>query len=270
MVEKILKKVKSLPPLPESVSNVRRICNDPEGTIKELVPVIKKDPMLTADILKAANSPLYGFSKQITSIDQAIALFGMGTIQGFAISYAIRKNFPITLAPYGTDHRRFMQVSTMQNALTQLWGKNQIEDYRAETMTTSLLMELGKVLISNILEEEGKADSFNTALRNAQTAEEIATVEKEFLETTSEWVAAVMFKHWKFHDAMVSMMRHIHRPEDASEKIRRNVEILSIVKEAIPLIEPLCERCVRSALEKADLFGLQAQKLDEAIEKIGK
>ncbi len=270
MVEKILKKVKSLPPLPESVSKVRQICNDPEGTVRELVPVVKQDPMFTADILKAANSPLYGFSRQITSIDQAVALFGMGTIQGFAISYAVRKSFPVSLSPYGVSHSHLMEISTLQNALTLQWGKNQVASHRAEMMTTSLLMELGKVVASIILEEEGKSEAFKSAIRDARTAEEIAKTEKEFLDITSEWIAGLMFKHWKFHDTMVSMMRYLQQPQEAPETIRRHAEILHVVKEAIPFMKPMCEECIQSAYEKADRFGLDAQTLQEVIEKIGR
>ncbi|BBG65423.1 hypothetical protein NNO_0720 [Hydrogenimonas sp.] len=270
MVEKILKKIKSLPPLPESVNRVRQICEDPEGTVKELVPVVKQDPMFTADILKAANSPLYGFSRQITSIDQAIALFGMGTIQGFAISYAVRKSFPVNLSPYGAGPSHLMEVSTLQNALTLQWGKSQVSTHRAEMMTLSLLMELGKVVASLILEEEGKADAFKAEIKSAKTIEEIAETEKRFLDITSEWIAALMFKQWKFHDTMVSMMRFVHNPEEAPEQIIRHAEILSVVKEAVPFMQPLCEECVQSAYDKADSFGLQAETLHEAIEKIGK
>ncbi|MCF6201106.1 MAG: HDOD domain-containing protein [Hydrogenimonas sp.] len=270
MVEKVLRKIKSLPPLPESVNRVRQICDDPNGTIKELVPIVKEDPMFTADILKAANSPLYGFSRQITSIDQAVALFGMGTIQGFAISYAIRESFPINLSPYGVSQSQLLKVSALQNSLTLHWGKKQVATHKAEMMTTSLLMELGKVVSSAVLEEEGKSGSFGKEIKNAKTAEEIAKVEKRFLDITSEWIAALMFKQWKFHDAMVSMLRFIERPEEAPENIRRHVEILSVVKEATPLLRPLSEESLQSAYEKADSYGLEAETLHEAIEKISK
>ena len=123
MIEKIIKKIRSLPPLPESIQKVREVCSDPEGTVKDLIPVIKQDPMFTADILKAANSPLYGFSKQIASIDQAVSLFGMRTIQGFTIAYAMRKSFSVDLSVYGINSNDLTNVATMQNALTSNWGK---------------------------------------------------------------------------------------------------------------------------------------------------
>jgi len=131
--------------------------------------------------------------------------------------------------------------------LTLQWGKNQISTHRAETMTLSLLMELGKVVASITLEEEGKRDAFRAEISAAKTLEEIAETEKRFLDITSEWIAALMFKHWKFHESMVSMMRFVHTPEDAPEQLRR-----------------------QSAYERADRYGLQTQTLHEAIEKIGR
>ena len=268
MTEQIIKKIKSLPPLPESVHKVREICNDPEGTIKALVPIVQQDPMFTADILKAANSPLYGFSRQITSIDQAVSLFGMGTIQGFAISYAVRKSFPVDLSPYGVSHRQLMDVSSLQNALTMQWGKPQITSHQAEMMTLSLLMELGKVVAAIVLSEAGKSDAFQEAVSHVETTEDLARIEKEMLGITSEWIAALMFKHWQFSDTMIEMMRHLSDPSDAKESIRRHTQILHVVKEALPLTRPLCESCVQNAYEKADRFGLDAESLHEAIEKI--
>ena len=268
MVEKIIKKVKSLPPMPESVTRVREICNNPEGTIKELVPIVKQDPMFTADILKAANSPLYGFSRQITSVDQAVALFGMGTIQGFAISYAVRQNFPIDLSPYGTTHAHLMEVSSLQNSLALQWGRSQVETHQAEMMTLSLLMELGKAVAAIVLAEAGKAEAFKTALQSAETAEDVDRVEKDFLGITSEWIAALMFKHWQFSEAMIEMMRHLMKPEEAPENLRRQTQILHVVKEAVPFLHPLCEPCVQSAYDAADRFGLSAETLRDTIEKI--
>ena len=268
MVEKVIRKIKSLPPLPESVMKVREICNNPEGTIKELVPIVKQDPMFTADILKAANSPLYGFSRQITSIDQAISLFGMGTIQGFAISYAIRKSLPIDLTPYGATPAELTRVSTLQNALTHQWGRRQVETHQSEMMTISLLMELGKVVASMVLIEEEKAEEFKADLQNAETMEEIAAVEKRYLDISSEWIAALMFKHWQFTDVMIEMMHHLLEPTQIPENIRKHTEILYVVKEAAPLTHPLCEACVQSAYEAADRFGLDAEHLSGAVESV--
>ena len=192
----------------------------------------------------------------------------MGTIQGFAISYAVRKSFPIDLSPYGVSPAHLMEVSSLQNALTLQWGKNQVTTHQAEMMTLSLLMELGKVVASIVLKEENRADAFRQALASCETAEELDTVEKEFLSISSEWIAALMFKHWQFNEKMIEMMRFLMTPEEAPDDIRRHTEILRVVKEAIPFTHPFCEPCVQNAYETADRFGLDAETLHATIEKI--
>jgi HD-like signal output (HDOD) protein len=210
MTEQIIKKIKSLPPLPESVQKVRQVCDDPEASIKDLIPIIERDPMFTADILKAANSPLYGFSKQITSIDQAVSLFGMGTIQGFAISYALRKTFPIDLSPYGVGQSHLMRVASQQNSLALHWGRKMVTLHQAEMLTLSMLMELGKPVAAMVLAESGKTEAFAEAVKGVETLEELYRIEKEFLGMNSDWIAALMFKHWQFrhHDRDDALYRH--------------------------------------------------------------
>ena len=76
MNDAILKQIKQLPPLPETAVKIEAVYQNPNSTFEDMVKILEKDPLLTADILKSANSPLYGFSREITSIAQAVSLFG--------------------------------------------------------------------------------------------------------------------------------------------------------------------------------------------------
>jgi HD-like signal output (HDOD) protein len=268
MTEQIIKKIKSLPPLPDSVQKVRLICDDPEASIRDLIPIIEQDPMFTADILKAANSPLYGFSQQITSIEQAVSLFGMGTIQGFAISYAIRKTIPVDFSAYGVTSDHLVRVSNMQNTLASRWGKKQVKTAQSEMLTLSLLMELGKVVSAIVLSESNKIDEFKSRIKTAETVEEITAIEQEILGIPSDWIAALMFKHWKFNESMIEIIRNIGEPEKASESLQKATQVLHTVKEAVPFIHPLCEPCLQSAYESADRYGLDSAGLQAAIDSL--
>ena len=88
MDESILKKIKALPPLDDTILKIQRICVDKNSSLADLVKVVESDPMLTANILKSSNSPLYGFSREIKNISHAVSLFGMATVRGFALSSA--------------------------------------------------------------------------------------------------------------------------------------------------------------------------------------
>ena len=165
MNEKIIKQIKSLPPLPKSVMEVQRITNDPNSSISDLVKVIKEDPMLIANLLKAANSPLYGFTRQIKTVDQAVSLFGMTTVKGFVISFAVRNTLKFDLSAYGIDENRFHDVSIRRNALALNWYRTK-RDKLDIIATDSFLIDLGAVIISLILVGEGRDKEFRERLNN--------------------------------------------------------------------------------------------------------
>jgi len=108
--EIILDKVKAFPPLDDTVNQVMAVCNDVESSVSDLAKVVKSDPMTTTNILKAANSPLYGFSREIKSIEQAVSIFGMETVKGFAFSSFLQKKpdlRPATGGRYRETRRAF-------------------------------------------------------------------------------------------------------------------------------------------------------------------
>ena len=54
MDSSILKKIKALPPLDDTVMQIQRICTDKNSSLNDLVKVVEGDPMLTANILKSS------------------------------------------------------------------------------------------------------------------------------------------------------------------------------------------------------------------------
>ena len=113
--------IDKIPPLPESVMQIERLAKDPDITYKDIANVLKQDPILTSEILKAVNSPIYGFSRDIKTLENAIALFGIGTIRGFVLAVYIRENFNFNLEPYGLTSMQFSSTSTKQHALATSW-----------------------------------------------------------------------------------------------------------------------------------------------------
>jgi len=160
MNESILKKIKTLPPLDDTVIQIQRIHADENSSINDLTKVVEKDPMLTANILRSANSPLYGFSQEITTIARAISLFGMATIRGFALSSAIRKSFSINLEPYSITGQDFLNISIMQNTLMYHWY-SKINPKKLEVLSpASFMLEVGKIVLAHELVENNQDIEF--------------------------------------------------------------------------------------------------------------
>ena len=254
MESNILAQIKNLPPLPKSVIEVQKITSDPNSSIKDLVNVIKDDPMITANLLKAANSPLYGFTRQIKTVDQAVSLFGMNTVKGFVISFAIRNTLKFDLSAYGISESDFHDVSNIRNAIAINWYKLQREKLDI-IATDSFLIDLGAVVISLYLVSKGKAEEF----RNKLTPQNRYELEKEYVGYTTPQITAEIFRHWHFADELITPIENIDNPSDEYSKV------LDVLRTLVDLLDKDNEENIQKGIQKAEDYGLDVESLKVAI-----
>lgn len=109
MNELLLKSVEVLPPLPDTVSKLRKYVSEANSNIEtmKVAEIISSDPLMTAKLLQLANSPYYGFTREITTINQVITLLGVGNIINIVMADSIRDNFKIDVSPYGLNTQNF-------------------------------------------------------------------------------------------------------------------------------------------------------------------
>ncbi len=261
MQDILLQKIKQLPPLPESALQIEAVYQDPNSSFDDMVKILEKDPLLTADILKAANSPLYGFTREINSIAQAVGLFGMGTVRGFALASIVKKSFPLNLAPYDISNDQFSALSKEQHALVTNWYLRKDPKLLGVLSPAAFLVEIGKALISQYLAGEQKEAEFKAkldALGNVEAAE------KEVCGTDTAEVSATIFSHWQFEPALVETIRHCSAPENAGDE-RMMAQILNVVRTAITIKGTITEQSEAEAKELVSTYELDLESFENAL-----
>lgn len=265
MKEELFKKIKALPPLPDTVLKIQGVCINPDASLHDLTVVVEKDPMITANILKATNSPLYGFSREINNISQAVSLFGMSTVKGFAMSTAVIQTFPINLAPYGINAAQFAIIAQKQNALAFHWLKNCDKKIADTLMTASFLLETGALIISDFIVKNEQTAEFKQAIMSKK---DIKLIEEAFTSTTKEEVAAEMFKQWNFDEILSESIRYSNDPTKADPKLFRYAAPLAVIKKAITLTQQLTPETIAQAIALATEYKLDVEALQSAIETV--
>jgi HD-like signal output (HDOD) protein len=264
MTENILKKIKQLPPLPESAMQIEAVYQNPESSFNDMVKILEKDPLLTADILKAANSPLYGFSREINAISQAVGLFGMGTVRGFALASIVKKSFSLDLKPYGITNEIFSSLSKKQHGLMTAWCMRKENSLLGVLSPAAFLVEIGKVLIAQQIMADGKEEEFRNALADFNTVEE---AEREVVGVDTPEVSATIFKQWKFESGLVDVIKHCMEPQKAeNEADIRPAAILNVIRTAVPLNGKITDESEAAAKELIKEYGLNMETFETAIE----
>ncbi|MBD3796638.1 MAG: HDOD domain-containing protein [Campylobacterales bacterium] len=266
MTEEILKKIKQLPPLPESAMQIEAIYQNPDSTFNDMVKILEKDPLLTADILKAANSPLYGFSREINAISQAVGLFGMGTVRGFALASIVKKSFALDLSPYGITNDMFSALSNKQHGLVTAWCLRKENKLMGVLSPAAFLVEIGKVLIAQQIIADGKQEEFRDALAELQDVEE---AEKKVVGVDTPEVSASIFAQWKFEASLVDVIGHCEDPESAEdEDTKRAAKILHVVRVAVPINGVITEASIAEAKALIEKYALDMASFETAIENL--
>ncbi|MBU0633145.1 HDOD domain-containing protein [bacterium] len=265
MNDRLLQQIRQLPPLPESAIKIEAVYQNPNSTFNDMVKILEKDPLLTADILKAANSPLYGFSREINAISQAVGLFGMGTVRGFALASIVKKSFPLDLSSYGITNAQFAELSSKQHAIVTSWYIRKDPKLLGTLSPAAFLVEIGKVLISQYIIEEKAQEKFRDALKNIGNVE---SAEIEIVGVHAPEVSATIFTHWKFEEKLIETIRHCVEPENASDDIKKAAQSLHVVRVAVPINGVLTEASIEEAKQLVSKYGLDMESFTKAIETV--
>ena len=78
-----------LPVMPEVAQALIRTLTDDDADVVTVRDIIAKDPALTTTLLRMANSALFGLSRSVTTLDNAVSVVGMAQIRARAIEPAL-------------------------------------------------------------------------------------------------------------------------------------------------------------------------------------
>ena len=261
----ILESIKSLPPLPKTIVEIQRIYANPESSIADLVKVLEDDPMIIANLLKAANSPLYSFKKDILSVTQAVALFGMNMTRSIVLGNTVRKLLNVDMEPYAASSEKFAEMSSKQAALIHNWYKKVDRQKADKLFLAAMLQETGKILIASYIIQRDETMTFRSEIEMTYN---IAVVEKNYADETTATITAAIFEHWGFESDFVDMIRYSDDPSSAADNIKEYATALNIVKTIIPINDPLGEIPINIGLKKASDAGFNHELLEDCVDEM--
>ena len=265
MKNSIIESIKSLPALSKTIIDINRVYADEKAGIADLSKVIEPDPMIVANLLKAANSPLYGFAKDIRNVAQAVSLFGMSMTRSIALGNSIRKLLNVDMKPYGVTSDDFADVSSKQAKLILSWY-NTIDKEKADKLyLAAFLQETGKILIASDIIQEDEDVSFASEIAMTNN---IAQVERSYIDVSSAEVTAAVFEHWGFDKEFIEMIKYADNPSAAPEEMKEYATALNIVKTIVPINKPFAENSINFGLRKARDAGYDYEVLEDMLDEI--
>lgn len=262
-LSEVLRRVESLAPLPRTIIEIEQYRKKEEKEIQELYEIIKKDALLVTNLLKIANSAMFGFRSKVETPLRAITLLGINFTISVAISTSSQKLLISSLSPYGLSNDDFMKASNIALSLTNLWLNKVDPELKDKLLLPALLQDIGKYIISDVLILNNKeSDFYKKVLENLKSLQEI---EKDFFEFSSSYVTAHIFKHWNLSQELINTIEFVDDVEKSPIEYKQKAMILDVIKTASNIKEPLSEKSINMAIKKAKEYKLNDKALIEAI-----
>ncbi|EDP5361682.1 HDOD domain-containing protein [Campylobacter jejuni] len=227
MNELLLKSVEVLPPLPDTVSKLRKYVSEANSNIEtmKVAEIISSDPLMTAKLLQLANSPYYGFTREITTINQVITLLGIGNIINIVTADSIRDSFKIDVSPYGLDTQNFLKTCNEEATFITNWLNDEDKKLSHLLVPCAMLLRLGIVIFSNFLIQNHKDKDFLAFLNKN---ENLALAENEFLSVDHISFLGFLLHRWNFDDVLIESICFVRTPHAAREEVKKSAYALAI------------------------------------------
>ncbi len=195
-----------LPIMSEVAHSLVRTLNDPDASAAQIEAIISKDPALTANLLRMANSAQFGLSRQVLSLEHAITMLGMSRIRSLALSTSISTSFP---AVPGLDRKDFWRYSMACAGYAQWLAGGAGQDPQLAWLA-GMMLRLGELLI-------GQRSPESLVQIEAQPTPARARWEREqqMLGFDEVQVTAVLARHWNFPEAIVTGLQSASAPMTA-------------------------------------------------------
>ncbi len=92
-LHKLVDRVTEACPVPASSQLVLELTRVPDNPIKPIVDAVAKDPALAAELMRIANSPVFGQTRKIQSLQRAVVVVGMQELHSMAAAMSMLAAF---------------------------------------------------------------------------------------------------------------------------------------------------------------------------------
>jgi HD-like signal output (HDOD) protein len=261
----LVKRINSLPPLPQTVSELEKAYADPNVDVKKIAKIVEQDPMVVADLLKTLNSAYYGLRKEISSVEQAVALLGMKAVKDLVVSLSLRNMLRSDLSPYGLSSEQLAKISQFQSILAEKWMRKLDASRADRARLLALLQEIGKIVIADELLMEDEGATFKAEL---DAGWDIREIERNFVDATTAEVSAAMLRHWEFEPIFADIIHWADQPNQADMDVKLDAWVLRVANEAVSVRDPLSEKNRKRALLIAQKGGYSTDDLQTILDEL--
>ncbi|QKF74333.1 HDOD domain-containing protein [Aliarcobacter faecis] len=265
MKKQLIKELNNLPELPTHIIELNEFKKEDSIDTQKLMRILQKDPLIVANILKIANSSMFGFRSKIDTLSRAINLLGTKFVVSIAIGSSITQTLKANLLAYAATIDDFLFISSLASNIVNIWVEKIDNELKEELLLPAFLQEVGKFIISTVIQEEKRTEDF---LKEIEETKEITLIEESFIGYSCARITANIFKKWDLSHNIIFPIAFTSNINDCPNAFKTKAQILQIIKILCDIRYPLSDESIEKALNKVVLYNFDVDKFLNSIESI--
>ena len=212
--EQIFKEIKGLPPFPENILVIQKLCREPHVSIDKIVKKIILDPSLAVDILRLANSAYFAGIRKIDNLTDAVVRIGMKNLYNLIIVTSSRRILEKRFTMFSDIWNHCSKVASYARDIASLYNLKKIKD---NAFLGGLLHDLGKIVL---LATDSKFTAWIANLMSNRKIRTSTVLEEITLGISHSVIGQMMASKWGFPDYLIEAIKFHHSPLNAPAKNR--------------------------------------------------
>jgi putative nucleotidyltransferase with HDIG domain len=234
-----------LPPFPGIAVRALQLVSKSETRLHELHELICMDQVLASEILKLANSPLYGIRTEVTTTTQAVILLGFERVKGLLLTVAMRAyigdawDVPALRACW----RHSVACAMIAEEIS---GANAAD--RDTAYTAALIHDIGRLALA-VMQPEGYSQLRTQTFDNAES---ILQCERKMFRMDHCHAGRLLMMWWNLPEELIEVTSHHHAAKNSGK-----FDLLALVSLSCNIADALEFTFIRPADARGykDLLG---------------
>ena len=199
-----------LPTLPTVASKLLMLMTGEDTSLADIAKLVSRDMALVTKILRVTNSSFYNFSKQITTVQQAVALLGTNAVRSLVLSFSL-------LSLKGGDKRVFDYTRFWEQALAgataaRVIGRHLPGADQDELFVAGLLQNIGQLIFAATIPAQYEQALVALAAGSGEAGQE--AIEFAEIGITHSSAGYEVAKKWGLPEMHLQAICYHHQPAD--------------------------------------------------------
>lgn len=219
--------VNFIPPIPAVIMELLKALNDESANMNDIARIISKDPPMSMNVLKVANSAFYRLTNKVATVEHAVRMLGVKELGMICVSCGAYQALKPSADTESFDLNEFWKHSVATGVIAKRVCTELAVGDKNTIYFGGLLHDVGKVVLDRFAHEVYRIVIQITHEECLPMIE----AEKRIIGESHDTIGGMIMERWKFPFHLIDVARYHHAITLCPEETRPTVAVCALADE---------------------------------------